>query len=128
MKYEIVNIGGGEDGDFWEEYKFNDVSELSELELNNISGLVWLSNCSFMEDEDIGYMEEEGFGVVKEMIDRMEGGWYMGERKEEFVEKYGEMSGIGWGIEYDDNCSVMLKGNWKELREEVKKEMIKREW
>ena len=130
-KYEIVTIGGGDFGDYYEEIAFDKVNEVSDGELNTLGGLCMLINCSFMEDDWVEEEIEKGnlFGNVGEIIETMlkDGGWFEGENKEIFLKKYGNEVGINWGIEYDDNCSVLLEGDWKELREEVKKEISSRE-
>ena len=130
-KYEIENIGGGDFGEYRESYKFDRVKDVDDNVLNVLGGICCLLNCSYMEDDWVEEEIENGrmFENVEVIIDRMlnEGGWYEGEGKEEFLEKYGDMIGMNWGIEYDDNCSVFVKGDWKELREEVKEEISSRE-
>jgi len=122
-KYEVVNIGGSDCGEYMEELKFDSVNELSEEDVCNVlGGLCLLVNCSEMKDEWVkeswSKLWEKVSDVLEEMVN--DGMWYEGEGREEFERKYGEMNGLRWGIEYDDNCSVLLKGDWWELRKEVK--------
>jgi hypothetical protein len=115
-----------------EEWKFDDVSELDEILFDIIGGLCGWVNCSYMDEELLNFVLERGelFVNVEELLKSMVGGnsWYEGEGMDEFIEKYGDREGISWGIEYDSNCSVMLKGDWFELRKEWEEEIKKRDW
>ena len=132
-KYEIVSLGGNEDeGCVFERWSFDSVRELDERDRWVMSGVVMMCNCSGMSDGDVEKLKGLGmlYGSVKELLDEVveeEESMWLGVEDDEdrevwdrFVEKYGEMRGIRWGIEYDDNVSVLLNGSWDELREEVK--------
>jgi hypothetical protein len=139
-KYEIISIGGCEDYNIRvENINIDDVRDLDDYMLMVVGGVCCLVNCCGLSDNDVERLEKENelFGIVNDFMDEgsKKEGWLMVEDGNDvendlwdlFVKVYGESKCISWGIEYDENVSVMLKGNWFVLREEVKKEMKRRE-
>lgn len=130
MKYNVVSVGWCEDGvdEYIINMEFNNVKEMKEMELLFVGGMCGLVNCGYYDDEDIVRYESKGewFENVKKLVDDVFEDSDKNEVVFDFVEKYGEMVGVRWLMEYDDNVMVMLKGDWWELRDECKEEMKRR--